>query len=212
MTETKKRRQRKSQNSWEDETTIIQDPFGSSALRRSVEQRIASLDENLKPILKEILPQQNYGKLRTSAAADIKEGTVFDESPWPIPGEKISSGANPPGIKIAIFAVYYTALADIENSSGNTENALNALIEANHLLGFIIGCRDVATEFKEEKRSSLGRPGGKIRQEMLRKITEEAARLLTELAPPEGWRFKAEATNAIQLPLDDFILKEGLGK
>lgn len=205
MTEIKKKR---SAPKWE--ATFIPDPFGNSAFRRSIEQKIDILDEGLKPILKEILPNHNYENFRKSAIADIKEGRAADAS-LPVLLE-IANSDDSPETSNAVFALYYTALAEIENSSGNTENALKALLEANYSYGFIAGHQYVAAELKEEKRSNLGRPGGKMRQEMLKKITEEAARLLADLAPPEGWRLKTEATNAIQHPLDEFIQKEGLGK
>ncbi len=204
MTEIKKRK--RSTPEWE--ATFIPDPFGSSAFRRSIEQKIDTLDEGLKPILKEILPNHNYENFRKSAIADIKEGRAADAS-LPVLLE-IATYDDSPETTNAVFALYYTALAEIENSSGNTENALKALLEANYLYGFITGHQYVAAEFKGEKRSSLGRPGGKKRQEMIKRITEEAARLLTDLAPPEGWRLKIEATNAIQDSLDNFIKKEGL--
>lgn len=208
----KRKTRTKKKHSWENDIRIIPNQFGSSATNRSIELYIDILEERLEQIFNKEFPEDNYRAIRKEAEQEIKAGTVDDETFSPLWVDMDPLSDSPPDQYRAVVATYYTALADIENASGNPEKSLKAIAESRYLVGYFDGYQHAKLSTGEKINSNAGTPGGKKRKEMLSKITNEAARLLATLAPPEGWKNKLEATKIITPTLDDYIIKENLGK
>jgi hypothetical protein len=90
---------------------------------------------------------------------------------------------------------------------GENENSHSLLLEA---LKYCKDAEAITPKYLYEievERVDVAKSGGLAKAELSKPVKNEVIRLLKEMSPPLGWRFKSDAIKAIKAPLVAFIRK-----